>query len=149
MIYGGFWFRGIAFVVDLVLLNVAGLIPQYLLAQLFGLSPFNEQILGEGFSLAIYYWYYCHYQVRTGTTVGKKIFSIYVLNEKTGGYLTRTQAIVRLIAYLPSMLLFGCGFLMAAFHPQKKTLHDLIAGTVCVRRPKAKIAAQEIFAQKI
>ena len=138
MIYAGFWYRAIAFLIDFILLNIAGLIPQYALAWVFGLSPFNEQIIGEAISLLSLYWYDCRFQVRTGTTVGKKLFSIYVLNEKTGEYLSQKQAIIRGFGYILSMLIFGCGFLMAAFHPQKKTLHDLLAGTVCVRRPKPK-----------
>ena len=28
---------------------------------------------------------------------------------------------------------FGLGFLLAAFHPQGRALHDLLAGTVVVR----------------
>jgi uncharacterized RDD family membrane protein YckC len=42
------------------------------------------------------------------------------------------------LGYTVSYLIIGCGFFMAAFHPQKKALHDLLAGTVSVVRNKAK-----------
>jgi uncharacterized RDD family membrane protein YckC len=137
MIYAGFWVRALAFLIDLLLWNLLGLIPQYALAWVFKLSAFNEQILGEVLSLFVLYGYYVCYQTKTGTTPGKQILSIYVVSEKTGLSPTRGQSLVRLFGYLVSAIILGCGFLMAAFHPQKKTLHDLFAGTACIRKPKA------------
>jgi uncharacterized RDD family membrane protein YckC len=137
MTYAGFWVRTLAFLIDLLIWNILGLIPQYLLTWMFGLSAFNEQILGEVLSLFILFGYYVWYQSKTGTTPGKRIFSIYVIDEKTGLYPSKKQCLGRLFGYLISAVILGCGFLMAAFHPQKKTMHDLISGTACVRRKKA------------
>lgn len=134
--YAGFWIRAIALLIDFTLLNVVGLIPQFILAQVFGLSPFYEQVVGELISLVILVWYYCFFLVRTGSTLGKRLFSIEVVSESTGLTLTRKQAVIRMFSYIPSLAILGCGFLMAAFHPQKKTLHDVFAGTVCIRKKK-------------
>lgn len=136
MKYAGFWIRSVAFLIDFVLVNGFEQIVQYLIAAVFGLSAFNEQVVGALFSIAITYYYYCRYQVRTGTTIGKKLFNIYVISVKTGQNLTHRQAVVRLLGYVFSTIIMGCGFLMAAFHPQRRTLHDLMAGTVCIRKPK-------------
>jgi uncharacterized RDD family membrane protein YckC len=142
MNYAGFWIRSLAFLIDLVLWNLISLVPQYLIAWIFKLSAFNEQIAGEIISLFVLLGYYCWYQVKMGTTPGKQLFSIYVISEKTGGHPTRTQSVVRLFGYLVSVVIFGCGFLMAAFHPQKKTLHDLFAGTAVIRRKKTQTESQ-------
>jgi len=136
MKYAGFWIRSLAFLIDLILWNVLSLIPQYLASWMFHLSPFNEQIVGELFSILVLLGYYCWYQPKTGTTPGKQIFSLYVVDERTGGNPTRIQSFIRLVGYLVSAVILGCGFLMAAFHPQKKTLHDLLARTAVVRRKR-------------
>lgn len=134
--YAGFWIRAVAHLIDFVLVNGAELILEYGVAKPFGMSAFSQQVIGVIFSLALSYWYYCRYQVRTGTTIGKKLFGIYVLNEKTGEFLTHKQAVIRLVGYVVSYLMIGCGFLMAAFHPQKKAFHDSMAGTVSVRKKR-------------
>ena len=38
-----------------------------------------------------------------------------------------------IVGYPLSLLIFGLGFLVAAFNSQGRTLHDMIAGTVVVR----------------
>lgn len=44
------------------------------------------------------------------------------------------RVLVRYVASVLSWLLLGLGFLMQPFTPKKQTLHDLIAGTLVVRR---------------
>ena len=71
-----------------------------------------------------------------GTTLGKRLFRIYVLSAQTGEKLSIRQSGVRCLAYLSSYATFGMGFVMVAFHPEKRGLHDLIAGTICVVKQK-------------
>jgi len=138
MKYAGFWPRSVAHLIDFVLVNGLELGLEYFFSVVTDMSSFTQQIVGVVLSLAFTYWYYCRYQVRTGTTFGKRLFSIYVIDEKTGQFLSHRQAVIRMFGYVASYLLIGCGFLMAAFHPQHKTLHDLFAGTVSVSRKKRK-----------
>ena len=145
--YAGFWVRSLAHFVDFILLNTVELAFEYGISTPLHLSGFVQQVIGIGFTLGIAYWYYCRYQVRTGTTIGKKIYGIYVIGEKSGNSLSTKQAIIRLAGYIGSYLMVGCGFLMAAFHPQKKTFHDLIAGTVSIRKEQdAKAKKIAVFA---
>ena len=132
--YAGFWIRSVAHLIDFALINGIEFALEYGISTPLHLNSFVQQVIGVGFSIALAYWYYCVYQVRTGTTLGKKLFGIYVVDEKTRTFLSRKQAIIRLVGYVGSYLMIGCGFLMAAFHPQKKAFHDLVAGTVSVRR---------------
>lgn len=136
--FAGFWLRLVAHLVDFTLLNGLELLLESLLSKAFGMSPFYQQVFGVIVSLGFYYWYYCVYQVKTGTTIGKKLLGIYVIDENTGKFMSTRQAIYRMSSYVLSYIVIGCGFLMAAFHPQKKALHDLMAGTVSVVRSRPK-----------
>src|SRR5437016_7883875 len=46
------------------------------------------------------------------------------------------------VGYPLSLLLFGLGFLLAAVNPSGRALHDLIAGTVVVRRHGSHVIAR-------
>lgn len=67
-----------------------------------------------------------------GSTPGKKIVKIKVVDAKTLGEVDTKQAITRSLGYIISMFLFMIGFLMVAFRSDKRGLHDLLAGTVVV-----------------
>ena len=67
------------------------------------------------------------------TTVGKRIFNLYVVRtdgSKIGFWL----ALARCLCYLVSELLLLVGFLLIAFRKDKRGLHDLICDTMVVRR---------------
>ena len=67
-----------------------------------------------------------------GATPGKKFVHIKIVDAKTFQDISNKQAITRSLAYIPSILLFGIGFLMVAFRKDKRALHDLIAGTAVI-----------------
>jgi len=67
-----------------------------------------------------------------GTTPGKKLVGIKIVDAKTLGDITNKQAITRSLGYIPSTLLFGVGFLMVAFRKDKRALHDLLADTIVI-----------------
>lgn len=88
------------------------------------------QLLFYGVYSCVAFPYYVWGHFRYGTTLGKKPFGIYVVSAADQGRLTLSQSIIRTAGYVLSSLPFACGYLMAAFHPRKQALHDLIAGTV-------------------
>ena len=141
MNYAGFWVRLGAHVIDFVLVNAIELALEYGISLPLGLSSVAQQVVGVILSLSLCYYYYVELPQKRGTTIGKQIFGIQVIDIKTGQNFTRKQAIIRLFGYLFSYAIVGCGFLMAAFHPQKRTLHDLMAGTVCIRKKKSAAVA--------
>ncbi len=136
MKYAGFWIRFLAHLIDFALWNAAEFALEWGLTLMLGLGGLGEQVLGVMLSFAIVYVYYVEIPVRTGTTIGKRIFGIRVLDRKTGLSFTRKQAILRTVSYLASYGVVGAGFLMVLFHPQKLGLHDLFAGTGSVRDRK-------------
>lgn len=133
----GFWIRSVAFLIDLILLNLVELTVETVLAQIGGLSAFTQQVvLGIPLSIAFYVWYYLFYQVNHQATLGKRWLGLRVISTD-GSDFTRGQAALRVFGYLPSLLMVGCGFLMVAFHPDKFAFHDLISRTRVVRMPKS------------
>lgn len=154
--YAGFWPRLVADIIDSWILAVASWILQWILLALFfvlktmitgsasqatlsfwgSLNSLYLQVLNAGlyFCLAFPYYVWGHY--RWGTTLGKRLFKIFVVREGEGEFasLSIGQAISRFFAYGLSYLPLGAGYLMAAFHPQKKALHDLVSGTVSIQK---------------
>jgi len=67
-----------------------------------------------------------------GTTPGKRVVGIKIVDAKTFGDISNKQAITRSLGYIPSTLLFGIGFLMVLFRKDKRALHDLLADTLVI-----------------
>jgi uncharacterized RDD family membrane protein YckC len=68
-----------------------------------------------------------------GATPGKMALSLKVVMAD-GRPITGAAAVLRFIGYYVNILTLGIGYLIIAFTPQKRGLHDYIAGTVVVRR---------------
>ena len=71
---------------------------------------------------------------RYGTTLGKKIFGLYVIDDQTGRAPSMGKAFLRLVGYIVNGFTFYIGFLMIAFTADKRGLHDMIAKTHVVKR---------------
>jgi len=77
----------------------------------------------------------------TGKTIGKWTTGLRI--ERTDGRLPGIGrvALRHLVGYPLSLLPFGLGFLIVAVSPTGRALHDLIAGTIVVRRSFGPIVA--------
>lgn len=148
--YAGFWLRVLADIIDSFLLDlITCLIVLMGLGVLFWLRQggFQEGSIWEYFNslmaqivlvgvrgiLSLGYFGWGTY--RFGTTVGKRVFRIYVVSYPDQSAISLKQSILRCFGYIASYLPMGAGFLMIIFQPQKRGLHDLIARTVSVIRP--------------
>lgn len=152
MRYAGFWRRSVAHLIDFAVTNLVSWgVEEAMFRAMYGVylviahfhhvsikpyddafDPVLEQVVSVIVYLAIALPYYIWGTYRFGTTLGKKPFKIAVVRMSDGGPVTLLQSTLRCTGYLVSYATLGCGFLMAAFHPQKRCLHDLIAGTVSV-----------------
>ena len=101
-------------------------------------NPFQLQVINLGAYALVAAPYYVIGHYRYGTTLGKKPLGIYVVDNATLGPITLKQSWIRCAGYIVSYLPFAAGYLMAAFHPEKRALHDWMAGTVSIRRKKVK-----------
>lgn len=150
--YAGFWIRAVADFIDSILLDVvSGILWLMLLGMIYWielllgspavtkeisffevLNPVMLQVLffsiRGGLTLSYFGWGTYRY----GTSLGKQFFKIYVVQYESLKKVSLRQSVIRCFGYLLSYIPFGAGFLMVAFHPEKRALHDLISGTVSV-----------------
>lgn len=71
-----------------------------------------------------------------GTTIGKKVFSIKICNQKDMGPASKLQLIVRFFSYIISAMPFFLGILFIGVNKRKRALHDYISGTVVIHEDK-------------
>lgn len=151
----GFWHRLVAFLFDAAIVGIAALllnrasIGPFSTLQLpeLNLSWFDqiaEIILRHSkvllpaiiANLCLCFAYVYFHLVFLGRTPGKLLVGLRVIDSK-GRRIGPIRAFIRTLAYIPSGLCFGMGFLWAAFDVERRGVHDLIAGTfVILGRPR-------------
>ena len=68
-----------------------------------------------------------------GRTIGMKLFSLEIIDAEKNETPTLHQAAVNSAVYLLSLLLCGIGFLPAFFNEERRTVHDILSGTLLIR----------------
>jgi predicted Zn finger-like uncharacterized protein len=137
--YAGFWIRGIAWVIDFLLIGVM----QLVLGMLFGLAIDLLGISGDGdpsidlavwlfgatlsIGYAVFFTGYC------GQTPGKMALRIKVLRADGRPIGYGRAALREIFGKFMSTILLGVGYLMVAFDSRKQGLHDKIADTCVIK----------------
>ncbi|MGF9976620.1 RDD family protein [Viridibacillus arvi] len=141
MNYGGFWIRFLATIIDSAVVMVATALIGVVLKIPKGVV--SEMIFGDELYLTtypLYSWiliivgilYFVGLPATTWRgTVGKKVLGIEIV-DANGDTISIIRSIIRNIARIFSGLLLCLGYIIAAFHPQKRALHDLVANTYVV-----------------
>ncbi|KOO49797.1 RDD family protein [Viridibacillus arvi] len=141
MNYGGFWIRFLATIIDSAVVMVATALIGVVLKVPKGVI--SEMIFGDELYLStypLYSWiliivgilYFVGLPATTWRgTVGKKVLGIEIV-DANGDTISIFRSIIRNIARIFSGLLLCLGYIIAAFHPQKRALHDLVANTYVV-----------------
>ena len=156
-LYGDFWLRFVAYLIDSLIMGVAVFALFIPLAAITGAAahlhtledlprggPPNPALLAAIFSIFITFigaallitWLYHAYLESSSwqATVGKRAVNLYVtdLNGQPISFLNATgRHFAKIITGLIPFLL---GYIMAAFTERKQALHDMIAGTLVLRR---------------
>lgn len=162
--FGGFWIRFLAAIVDSLVLTVPSLIVTAVVYRAFGfnamaaldVSRMQTLMLEPGYQTAsnvstvlqiILAWsYFAIMHSTRGATLGKMALGLRVIDENSNfpGF---GRATGRYLATILSSCLCLIGYIMAGFHGQKRSLHDLIAGTWVVRKEFASTAETQQYAQ--
>lgn len=142
--YSGFWVRFLANLIDSLILGVvyfpiavvSGFIQVFL-----SFSSGEENALGVAvitsiITTIIYLIIGFAYVIwmpasKHQGTFGKKLMGIKIVGEY-GERISLGKSVVRYLGTILSSLFFYIGYIMAAFHPQKRGLHDIIAKTYVV-----------------
>jgi uncharacterized RDD family membrane protein YckC len=121
--FGGFWIRVAAYLIDALVL----LVPIGLLRYQFG-------ALGQIVAIVGVWLYFALLESSSGQgTFGKMALGLAV-EQADGGRISFARATGRYFAKILSALPLGLGFLMVGWTSRKRGLHDLVAGTVVIRR---------------
>ena len=78
--------------------------------------------------------YFPYFWKTRGQTPGMRQFQLYVVRDRDGGPISSGQAILRLIGYWVDGVVFYLGFIWILIDSRKRGWHDLIAGTVVIKR---------------
>lgn len=78
--------------------------------------------------------YFPFFWARGGQTPGMKVFRLQVVRDRDGGPLSGGQAIMRLVGYWINGIVLYIGFAWVLVDARRRGWHDLIAGTVVIKR---------------
>ena len=123
------------FVIDIVVIAgvfAAGRTVEYLCVGRFrGLDRAADLPVVGGLLLVAWAVFYCAYPLAVGgRTLGMAVVGLRVRAD--GSDLDTRRAVVRVLAFPLSFLLFGLGFLLILLKRDRRALHDLVAGTAVV-----------------
>ena len=136
-VYAGFWMRVGAYLIDYVILTIAGFIAMFLLALALGVSagvPSAGTSIGLFLAWLLFPWLYSAL-FECGprqATLGKQAVKLKVTDLK-GNRISFGRATGRYFAEWITGLTLGIGYVMTAFTARRQSLHDMIASTVVVR----------------
>jgi len=131
--YAGFWQRGLAFLIDWLLVVVISM-PVIVVA--FGAEYFSLDPARRAWDLVILlivaivvigFWRYC------GATPGKLALALKIVDAQTGARPGTGRLVLRFACYLLSALPLYLGFIWIAIDRRKQGWHDKIAGTVVIQ----------------
>ncbi len=125
----GFGIRFLAFLVDDMILGIPLLLGG-LASMTFAPGP-STSLAGTALSLysLFCFFYYVYFWGARGATPGKSLLGLTVVTYSGETPIGYGRALLRFVGYGASFLLLGLGFLLIAFSPDRRALHDRIAGT--------------------
>jgi uncharacterized RDD family membrane protein YckC len=137
---GGFWIRFIATFIDGIIITIPTSIISAVMSTIVVFAfhggkvptPFVifSQLMSLAIGILISLSYYTYFYQSSGSTLGKKVFQLKVVDARTGNLLTFKQIALReLLGKFLSGVTFGIGYIMAGVRHDKRALHDLIADT--------------------
>lgn len=142
--YSGFWKRFLAYLIDSLILAVvyipiafvSGVIQVILSLNLGEESVLGVAVVTSIIATIIYVAISIAYMIlmpasKLQGTVGKSFVGIKIVDED-GGRISLGRSVLRYLGMIVSGLALYIGYIMIAFHPQKRALHDIIAKTYVV-----------------
>ena len=139
--YGGFWIRVVAYIIDVILLNVAfAIISAIIGVSMIPTDPtkldpeaMSKMGIFELIALVATWLYFALMESsQRGATVGKMAMGLRVVDEQ-GNRISFGRATGRFFAKFVSGIILLIGYIMVAFTERKRALHDMMAGTLVIK----------------
>ena len=149
--YAGFWLRVVAFIIDALVLYFVGRIVTLPFAASMGvgmrgmmtghppnmerLLPFIHAMIGLALLRLMLNWLYFSLLESSAwqATLGKKALGLEV-TDLDGNRISFGRATGRFFAKFISSIILCIGYIMAGFTERKQALHDILAGTLVIRK---------------
>jgi uncharacterized RDD family membrane protein YckC len=147
--YAGFWLRFVAWIIDRIVLQFAGSILTLPFAASIGIRelmrthpsspedffPLFASVRRVFLIILVLEWLYYALLESSAwqATLGKKALGLEV-TDLAGARITFGRATGRYFARYISFFTIGIGYIMAGFTQKKQALHDMIAGTLVIRK---------------
>jgi uncharacterized RDD family membrane protein YckC len=151
--YVGVASRFVAFVIDIVtiavLFAIGGRVAEYVLTVLLRDEvEFSKSSLLGRIALLVWVLVYSMYPLAaSGRTFGMAIVGLRAVRVD-GGDLDGWHAVLRVLAFPLSFLLFGFGFVLILLRRDRRALHDLIASTAVVYAWDARAARMRFLLRR-
>lgn len=153
-VFGGFWVRAAAAVIDGIALNLIlqplDILFRFGVQRLASRGAITDQaadiLIGAfifAFGTTFAFLYYGVLQPRWKTTLGKRLFGLVLLNENLEP-IDWKQGMKRYAMLLVSTLPFYAGLIATAFNPRKQGWHDRVVGTVVVYQARLNVMTHGI-----
>lgn len=144
-VYGGFWIRVGAYLIDAILLAIAGAVVGGILGVGIGLTELSGQQSADPSHLGLQLlsfvinlsmgWLYSALMESSANqaTLGKMALGL-VVTDQMGNRIGFGRATGRYLAKFVSAFVLMIGFIMVGFTERKQGLHDMIAGTLVSKK---------------
>jgi uncharacterized RDD family membrane protein YckC len=148
--YAGFWRRFAALFLDGVILGCGSLavaVVVGVLATVSGADFATGAAAGYYLTYIAGSWLYFALQESSSlqATIGKRALGIFVTDTE-GQRISFGRATGRVFAKLLNAMTIGIGWLLAAFTPEKRALHDYVAGTLVLARDDSRKTSGVVIA---
>lgn len=142
--YVGFWWRFLAAIIDGIIMMVFF----YILSLVFGISMMGGSVdpatgmpvinpVSYLLQFVIPIAYYGVMQASAmQATVGKMAIGA-IVTDVQGNRLSYAKSFLREVCKIPAMMILLIGYIMIAFTARKQGLHDIMAGTLVVKKKMA------------
>lgn len=120
----------------LLLRLMAWLVDTFILLGIYSVAAVPAAHLPHDSIIWIMVFFWLYYTVLEASplrgTIGKRLFRLRVVDDN-GQRIGLLRSGIRALLRIFTLSVFSIGFLLALFIPGRKTLHDLLAGTLVVR----------------
>ena len=133
IVYGGIFERFLALLIDSFIITISFVIISAIISFIFGGTSIIAMLLDFMLFVAAFGYYAVGYG-KYGTTIGKKVFKLHIVDQQKLTTPTMGQGITRAIVQFFLSGIFFIGYIMAFFNPEHKTLHDMLAKTYVIKK---------------
>ena len=142
--YAGFWIRVAAIILDGFVLGTVGFIfgmvlmsiDPRLVEESHAYRDYNRANIFDLISFLIGFTYHVGFNSsKYMGTIGKVAVGI-AITDGDGGRISVLKAVGRYFAYILSAIPLMAGYIMVAFHPQKRAIHDIICNTYVIYKKR-------------